>query len=1619
NFTGAALVNRGSSLEMRGTMTAASYETFGTLNVGGSKGTFFNGVTPITVLMRPGSEVGLRNDFDLLPVASTEGRYGDTTPVNLKSSTLRLVGSNAADIKEVVGAVTVSGGSLLIANRNLGGRITELNIASLTRTTNENLNGSPFTGNNGTVSLTPSVAGQLGSDERITVAGASLAAQVTALGGITNGQLAPWMWNQTDAQFVTYSDFGFVNAGFTNLITAGGTLAASVGATTDRLLFQTTAAALPVGGVVNAYSLRSDVNLTLVTATDTTAVINLGSGGLIANGAVTISPKLNFASGGEAVIYVTGTNTLTIGDNTIAGNVAGQILASSINKSGSGTLSLTTEQGTFAGNIVVNAGGLTLRNNTTGNNGTSKAGGNGGTIVMNGANTSLNVQAAAGSFANSIAIADGNPLVNITVDRIGSTTGTNTLTGGLTFGGAPGDQGQTINFTQANNQSFQLNGTTNLGPVGNAVINVVLPSGNTGVVTLGGGVATTKTLTGAGTLVKAGGGQLNLGLPATLPAVASDNTGGIVLEAGTLQGAAVSPGASNGNVTLSQFGSGNISLLGGQLNLRVDGDANSTNRTYLFNSNSTVNVVGNTTISTGLLVTAASTGKTLAFSNLNIGGQTLVVNSPNAYSLRFNAASLTGTPTFNTSNDLILSGVTDNGGNLSVVKNGAGSLWFDDRTIGNGTANAISTFTGGLYINAGLLRFGNVAAVSNVATAGTGTITINPGAQVRLESANNINTGAGQSVVATGINPSMAVVRVLGDAATSPTQLAALLSNSSSTGKLLIEATYAAPLNLATIGDGSFYFGSQAAISYTANSLGVGTGNTYRIGANDAAGSVLTLAPVATASNVLTGANKLVVGSLANNGTGIVFLNQTNSYTGGTTVGRGSEVRFNSGGLNTPLGTGQVDVFGLLRAENANGSFKNNTILLHPGATLRFENSAANNDRWTDSLAIPLNGATLLSVGLNNAASTETIGGLSFAAGSRVQFASAGTGRAEFVVGGAGTVSRVGNGTLVFVDGGTGRLGTGAVNNGENFTVAGGVANVAGTIVNGMLPAYYIAGSDNSFVTYNATGFNRVAFTNTNFGAGFTNASIVDVAANTTLTTNPSIYAMRVGAVTINNGAGQFNTITLNGAGTANSGGGIIFSGAGTINPNLNFNGFEGLIYTGAAGVLNGDISGVSAAGITKFGSSSLQINKDQSDLARGPGNGYSNGWTVNEGTLIVNAFGALGNAVASNTVTLNGSVAGPATLTLQANQGSALNEFYSMGNLQVTDNAVISYAPGAVDRTQSLGAPGAFSNVTVNSTGGSLLDARLAIPISTTNFYRTLLQMGDVTASGANASVILDISQSTINNNLTSGVGVGVSIASLKGTADQTFKKWGNAELYIRNASTFAGSVSVEQGPVGVFNNGSLGTGAVTIKRYGTLDIWTPNFTPTNSGITYEAGSIERWSVNNARTGTLNLGGATLQINNDQTGTVAVTLNGGAIEGFLKVDDNVRISNGNQGAVYRTLGAGVTFNLAGNSFLGQNINLGVNGLDNGAQANPFQPFANAAAGVLLEIKGAISGLGGLTKQGYDTVTLSGLNTYSGGTSVVQGMLRLGVNDALLATGNLSTSGAAVFDLNGYNQTIG
>jgi autotransporter-associated beta strand protein len=622
---------------------------------------------------------------------------------------------------------------------------------------------------------------------------------------------------------------------------------------------------------------------------------------------------------------------------------------------------------------------------------------------------------------------------------------------------------------------------------------------------------------------------------------------------------------------------------------------------------------------------------------------------------------------------------------------------------------------------------------------------------------------------------------------------------------------------------------------------------------------------------------------------------------------------------------------------------------------------------------------------------------------------------------------------MVFTPGTSANLGLpSATNNAEQVNFLSAPATSSTSAVANMLPGYYVEGTAHRFVTYGANGVTPVADGSmVAFTPGMTAGSaVVNVTATTSLPDfNPVIYALRGGNVTLNSPTGANNdaTITLAGGG-ADVGSVISTAATFTINPNLKFGSAgtnEALIYAGGTMQINGNIT---AGSITKFGAGQLNIGNDQSDAARGAGNGYSGGWVVNEGSINLITFGSAGNAAPLNTIVLNGNQSSTPTLFLRANPADTLlNYTYTSGSIIAVDNATIDFDPGADDRVHTIAdveiqQSGGIGNATANGPNDAIL--RIV-----NNRNRSILAAGQLTLTN---NAILNVDATNVGstfagatNNaayLTNGGSNGMSVASLNGGGRLT--KWGDGVLYVRGASpSFSGPVVIDEGAIFVTNNQSLGSGAVSINRYGVLDVGVANYVATNSSTTYNAGSVERWSVDNARTaaglgGSLNLGAATLQVGADQTGTVDVIMNGGSIEGYLRTDD-VTTTQTDVG-VFRNLGPNVTVNLAGNSFIGNQYYLGANGLDSGKQTNDYRPTAeNIGTGTTLNIQGVISGVGGLTKAGYDTVILSGANSYTGGTTITGGAVRLGRTNALPTTGSVSTQADGVLDLNGYNQTVG
>jgi fibronectin-binding autotransporter adhesin len=243
--------------------------------------------------------------------------------------------------------------------------------------------------------------------------------------------------------------------------------------------------------------------------------------------------------------------------------------------------------------------------------------------------------------------------------------------------------------------------------------------------------------------------------------------------------------------------------------------------------------------------------------------------------------------------------------------------------------------------------------------------------------------------------------------------------------------------------------------------------------------------------------------------------------------------------------------------------------------------------------------------------------------------------------------------------------------------------------------------------------------------------------------------------------------------------------------------------------------------------------------------------------------------------------------------------------------------------------------------------------------------------------------------------------------------------------------------------NTALLNTGNITING-GTFSLVT--FAQTLSNVTLTSGCITSTTgtltVNTPGTYAFQSGNVTAiltgsgNITKSTSGTVSLsgvnTFTGGVILNAGTLDINGTKALGAVGSAF-TIGAdGVTFDNTSGALITMGINnpetwngnftfAGSNALSMGAGAITLGGNRTVTvAASTLTLGGVISDGGNvysLTKAGGGTLTLSGASTFTGGTTVSAGTLALGVNTALLNTGNITINGGT-FSLVTFAQTL-
>ena len=743
------------------------------------------------------------------------------------------------------------------------------------------------------------------------------------------------------------------------------------------------------------------------------------------------------------------------------------------------------------------------------------------------------------------------------------------------------------------------------------------------------------------------------------------------------------------------------------------------------------------------------------------------------------------------------------------------------------------------------------------------------------------------------------------------------------------------------------------------------------------------------------------LGSVNKDGEGILILNQSNVYTGTTTISDG---------------TLQLDASGTL----------------------------------SDSTPVNVSSKGIFDVNVTNTiASIEGSGIIDIASSTTLTAGDANDKEFSGVIQGAGNFSKSGSGTLTL---------SGTNTYTGSTTINAGTISVASSANLGATPGS--ADADN--IIFNGGTLNTTAdFTlGANKGITMTGAGTIDIDAGTTLTYAGSITdsgaltksgtgTLSLSGTSDNSGGISVSAGTLISSSAEGLGSGTVTVDSGaslkidstttkiTVGNNLNIvgSGISGETNTGAL-LVDGliDLTGK----ITISGDTTITKNYYISGNS-GPAGDYGD-FTVNvsSGNAIENT-----NAADSETVTFNivgnskGKIILEDAISLAGASSGIIKQGYGELQLKSADNSYsgsLTISQGSV-RLSGSGALPSGSSLVMN--GGILyLDNSSNLTLSS--------------LSGNSTSSLISLNSDGSSQTLTIGDSNNTTyagrISDYAMTNDYlTVEKVGTGTLTLTGNNTWAGGSQISAGKIEIGNDGSLGTGTITLNG-GTLSSNSTTARTLDEAIAISASSILGDATN---TGKITLSGNstfsgtnTLTANSDielsgsvdlgsatQTFSVAsgksATLSGAISSGAISKsgDGTLIISADNDYASGTTVSAG-TLRVSGSGDLGTgSLTIGASGsLD----------LRNTLSVASLEISGAGSGnritngdadgtTANLTVSGTSTlngaVNTDGTQTYSGTTtlgsdvsltgSTVSLAAISGGTNALAISGNLDLSGAA------------
>ncbi|WP_157959132.1 cadherin domain-containing protein, partial [Marinomonas shanghaiensis] len=1362
---------------------------------------------------------------------------------------------------------------------------------------------------------------------------------------------------------------------------SGNTLTLSASLTDSNIdvstLNKTGAGTLVLSGTNNS----GNAGLDTIRATAGTLQIsdddNLGTGNVILSGGATFATANIVLEVDNTFAIETGGATFNqtgIGHLTLSGAVEGDSL---LTKSGGGNMTLSGNYESFIGNVLINNGTLYAQSSLErlGDLGVTLSG---GTLDISGATL----------FESNITFT-GNAVINnsnaLTLSGVISGTGdlTKSGTGVLTLSGDSANYSGDIILSQGVIIAAHNNA------LGNATGSTTVSSGAT--LRVGNGLTLAENLTISGVGVNAAYGALKINEGAGSATL----TGDITLAADSLIGAFNSgdsltlSGVISGDFDLTKVGSGTLTLSGANTH---SGAVTVSQGTLALSGGSSIGDDSDVTVNTG--ATLSLTGAAETIGSLEGAG----------------SVSLSSDLTLGNASSTLFSGVISSTNSSGITKVGSGSL----------TLSGANTYTGSTIINAGTLYLENGSAIAD-----SSAVTINSGAEIELYlSDETIGSLAGAGTLT--LNGGSLTV----GGNNSDTIFSGQIQDGGNSGGLI--KTGSGTLTL-TAGDGiNTYSGGTTVDSGTlaisrSSHLGTGTiildGGTLQMlsGGNFSFANAMTNALVLASdstidtasgvyakwSNVISGS-----GSLTKTGTGSLGVTAVNTYTGDTTLSEGAIV------IDSATAT-------LGGADAGNGNAYG-TLTIHSGAHLDFNYGATiANDLVIGGVGV---GYGAIQAGFSGTDVTFT-GAVTLSSDTLVD---PGNITLEF----SGGISDGGNGyTLTNAWNGTVKLSgaasnwTGGISTAANHTGKFSITDVSnigsGQItLNGGSLIIADATTLSNAVTIGSGGGSIDASDSVTLSGVLSGTDAFTKAGAGTLTltgTNTHSGAVTVSAGTLALSGGS--SIGDDSAVTVNSGATLSLTGGDETIGSLSGSGAIALTYGLTVGnasnsIFSGVISSTNSSGIIKVGSGTLTLSG---------ANTYTGSTTVSAGKLLLQGGSAIAD---SSAVTIGsgaelelrnnetvGSLAGAGSLTLN---GGTLT---TGGNdSSTTFSGVIQDGDGTGGLTKTgsgtltLTGNNTYSGATTVSAGTLIAGSDTALGAATAGTAVSsgaTLQLGSGVSIAENVSIagigglVLNSGTATLSGSLTATAAARVTInnsASLtvSGTLGGAFDmyKMGTGTLVLSgtNSGATTTNLTVSSGILSITDASNLTGGSLTLNTgaSGSLTVTGSDVTinknvvlGVSGGRIVNANDLTMSGVISG-TGALTKAGVgvlTLDATNTYTGATSVT------DGTLKT--NTAGINATSGL---TLNGGTLSALSSSLSKSFTISLGSNGgtldLSNGSMA----------------LSGGISGLGDLTiisTNAGNAVALSGDNTFTGGTTLVSGILGL-ESDTAVGTGVLTIDGGKV-----------